>query len=115
MSLKKGVTNIEHEIKKLFIRTDLFREHVEDHLAVILSDMSKFTALDEVKEALIQTAITAGLSYIPVIGGGVALLSSTQVHTISVLVVEYGHKAEKLMAEQLAKHDEIFKENATKA
>lgn len=103
MTLKDTTKKIIKKIKSIFIKADLFREHCEDELAKVLNDMSSYTKLDDVKEKLIQTGIFIALSYAPVVGGVAVALTSEQVATLSKEIVKAGHKAEKLLAIQLAK------------
>ncbi len=100
------IDKIFNKIKKIFIKTDAFREHVEDELSIVLKFMSNYKDLDDVKRALLVAGMTAGLNACTAgIGGTVAsTLTPEQINTIAKLVIEYGHKAELLASNQLAKH-----------
>jgi hypothetical protein len=72
--------------------------------------MSDYTTLDDIKSALITNAINIAISYVPVVGGITVSLTATQVKTLSKQVIIYGHKAEKLMAIQLERHNKMYEE-----
>jgi hypothetical protein len=98
MKIKNELKVVYKKIKSIFIRTDAFREHCENEVAIVLDAMGDYTTLDEVKEKIIQAGFSAALGYVPVIGGATVSLTADQIKTLSKLIVKYGHKAEKLMA-----------------
>jgi len=114
MNISNIFKNIFNKVHNTFVKTDTFRENIEDKVAKVFETMSDFTQLDDVKATLIVTAVNAAAAGSTGGAAGIVTALTAEQQKKAVLIgIKYGHKAEALAAEQLKKKGKTYTEHNT--